>query len=133
MHYAESVGMLTPERKVGYGGSNASLGTGKSLLSRKNSDAFNTSQVGLSFDASPASSRHDLQSMTSTEISTNDESHFESRLQSQPIIYMNRSPSRNHKSVHFGLDHSPSIDEMNNNGDYSFSYSSSELHAKSSS
>ena len=82
MHYAESVGMLTPERRSGSlgrpsGAHNISTltsigGSQKYLFHRQFSTPFNTSSVGLSVDASPQSSRHELLSMTSTEESQTD-------------------------------------------------------------
>lgn len=59
MHYAESVGMLTPERKSGMLSGSASFSASHSGVLRsqscekKSTDGFDTSQVGLYFDTSP--------------------------------------------------------------------------------
>jgi len=116
MHYAESVGMLTPERKSGMlYGSAGSLGTsaggsmGKSHFfhHKHSSDAFNTSQVGLSFESSPVSSRSFfLPRMISTDGSMDG---IVDRLPSSLLppsfsgIPMENSPMKKRKSVHFGL------------------------------
>ncbi|KAL7534830.1 hypothetical protein ACHAXR_011306, partial [Thalassiosira sp. AJA248-18] len=111
MNYAESVGMLTPERKSGMlYGSTGSFGalSQRHFFHRKNSDAYNTSQVGLTYDASPMSSRYELSSMVSTEGSSMDGT--ERQLLSTPrrttfsgMPMENNSPLKKQKSVHFGL------------------------------
>lgn len=131
MHFAESVGMLIPERKSRiHLGSAASLkkGSKKTFLHRHSSDAFNTSQMGLSYDASPDSSHHDLQSMGSTEVSHESTDHSPFLVPSHPHISMQNSPSKNRKSVHFGLgEGAPFVEEIDYDLDYSFTYSSNDL------
>jgi hypothetical protein len=131
MHYAESVGMLTPERRSGSlrrpsGANDISTlasttgGSQRYLFHRQFSTPFNTSSVGLSVDASPHSSRHELLSMTSTEESQTDgstEISMELTLNgatgqvpsslNQPSYSgmppMENSPKKNNRSVHFDL------------------------------
>lgn len=68
MRIAESVGMLTPERKVGTMDEITAYNScSRNLFCRQGSDAFNTSQVGLAYDSPPLLSRQDLQSAMSTE------------------------------------------------------------------
>eukprot|EP00804_Cyclotella_cryptica_P004666 CCRYP_018241-RB/>CCRYP_018241-RB protein AED:0.15 eAED:0.15 QI:1086/0.5/0.66/1/0.5/0.66/3/195/347 len=128
MHYAESIGILSPERKLVTGSaSDLFLGTSGSskFLRRFASTTFNnSSQVGLAFDdLSPETSRQDLQSMINTE-----ESAFSGRIsrdasiktplspphrgilanplisEKEPVLLpMSRSPSKNRRSVHFGF------------------------------
>ncbi len=98
IHYAESVGILTPEIKAGgQSGSFASL-VGHGFLGTSNRDVIDTSQsqVGLSL------LDDDIQSpiVTKSTIlrgSSYDNFHYE------PTIPMGRSPSKTRKSVHFGL------------------------------
>jgi len=142
MHIAESVGMLTPERKSGSGmlhGSTGSLGAGsgssrRHFFRRRSSDAFNTSQVGLAYDASPVSSRYDLQSMVSTEGSLTDGmERLPSSLHPPSFsgMAMQNSPLKKRKSVHFGLfdngNQSARKEEVDKSVGYSLS--SSELQA----
>jgi hypothetical protein len=127
MRYAESVGMLSPERKVVYGSaSNLRLGVGSpsGFFRRLSSTTLNNaSQVGLAFDMTPEPSRQDLQSLVPTEasfdsnITTSGESvaplvtphrpgilHHSINLEEHPaLIPMARSPSKNRRSVHFGF------------------------------
>lgn len=146
MHYAESVGILTPERKVGSTEAFV-FGSKNSYLRRGSAGVYNnSSQVGLSFD-SPTSSRYDLKSMVSTEDTTTSVGSGGDLLQQEyPIsppsprhsilIPMHRSPSRNRKSVHFGLhtdETAPSVEEISNIGDHSLSYSSNHLDSSVSS
>mmetsp|Transcript_25511 Transcript_25511/g.61348 ORF Transcript_25511/g.61348 Transcript_25511/m.61348 type:complete len:886 (-) Transcript_25511:178-2835(-) len=151
MHYAESVGMLTPERKPMSYGSAGSLGAASAssghrrhlfspTLHKRDSDAFNTSQVGLFFDASPVSSRSVLGSMLSTDGSSDGLD----RLPLPPSLLppsfsgmpMENSPlKKRDKSVHFGLlsnahnnPQSASNDETDKIS-VGYSLSSHELHA----
>ncbi len=131
MHYAESVGMLPPERRSGSLGRPSGVhdispvasttgGSQRYLFRRQFSAPFNTSSVGLSVDASPHTSRHELLSMTSTEESQTDGStdmisielslngatgHMPSSLiqPSYSGIPMENSPKKNNRSVHFDL------------------------------
>jgi len=102
MHIAETMGILTPERKSCLFGSTGSLGAGdcssstKPSLRRQRSQAFNTSQVGLAYDASPVSSRYNLAS------STDGIEHLPLPLHPPSFLGLN-SPLEKHKSVHFGL------------------------------
>lgn len=131
IHYAESVGMLTPQRRSGSlcrpSGAHdaphlASTGVAadpRYLFHRQVSNHFNTSSVGLSVDASPYSSRHELLSMTSTDGSQTDgatdmlsmeelpwkEASRKSDHTQRPYpdIPMKNSPQKNNRSVHFDL------------------------------
>jgi len=134
MHIAESVGMLTPERKSDTldesGGSGSSR---KHFFRRQSSDAFNTSQVGLAYDTSPLSSRYDLQSMISTEGSSTDFSSLHPP--SFSGIPMQSSSLQKHKSVHFGLfdkeNQSATKEEVQVDKNVGDSLSSNELHDSS--
>ncbi|KAL7549256.1 hypothetical protein ACHAWF_012520 [Thalassiosira exigua] len=113
MHMAESLGVLSPERKsTMLYGSTGSLGTRlngegmRSFFRRMSSDVL-TSQVGLAYDTSPPPSQYNLQdSMAPTEVSSSDgtepmpPSIYQPELSSIPL---QSSPLRNRKSVHFGL------------------------------
>ncbi len=117
IHYAESMGMISPERRSGFF-SEASFGrvgsTGtpsKRQFHRPRSDSYSTSQVGLSlFDDSG------IQSMTSTDSSGSFTAvipmQSPSSKNSQPppppsgpvaTPSLQYSPSRKNRSVHFGL------------------------------
>ena len=148
MYLAQSAGMLTPERKSGFlFGSTGSLtgfiGTSERHLLRKGSiDASNTSQVGLSFDASPVPSRYDIQSMISTEGSDDTLGEIE-RIPPCPlppplsarvsIENNNSSPLRKQKSVHFGLFEDTNQKHSSRDGlsksDVGYSLSSHHLHS----
>ena len=117
MHYAESVGMLAPKKRSSiFPRSTTSLGkdSKRNFLSRINSDASNTSQVGLSFDASPDSSHCDFQSMTSTEVSTNDDTEYFQPRFPHTDVPMKCSCSKNRKSVHFDLVYEDPLFEISN-------------------
>lgn len=131
MRVAESVGMLTPERKSstrsGLGGIGG-VDRGDSRMhfyKRLSSDAFATSQVGLSYDGdSPVSSHYNLQesSLLSTEASTS----------MDDTVPLQHSPLRVRKSVHFGVfdhdePHRPGI--MGESESVGYSLSSHDLHA----
>ena len=110
MHYAESAGLLTPERKRNelFGSTNSLGNSGKRhLFFRKNSDAYTTSQVGLSYDSSPVSSRYELQSMVSTDGSSMDvhEERLPSSLRQSTFadLPVQNFPLKKRRSVHFGL------------------------------
>lgn len=130
IHYAESVGMLTPERRSGSqwpSGAHAvpplaSTGAAadpRYLVQGQISNPFNTGSVGLSVDASPYSSRHELLSMISTDGSQTDgardmlsmeelswnEALRKNDLTQQPYsdILMKNSSKKNNRSVHFDL------------------------------
>lgn len=154
IHYAESMGMISPERRSGHF-SDASFGrTGsKRHFHRLSSDPYNTSQVGLSlFDDG-------IQSMVSTESSgsftavipmqspSRKNSGLASATQSPSPAppgpatpSLQHSPSRKNRSVHFGLhDESqshtntassvPALLDNRRSGDYSLSYSDISLQA----
>mmetsp|Transcript_19636 Transcript_19636/g.41394 ORF Transcript_19636/g.41394 Transcript_19636/m.41394 type:complete len:877 (+) Transcript_19636:270-2900(+) len=140
MHIAESVGMLTPERKSGMlYRSTGSLGAGagddkRDFFRRMSSHAINTSQVGLALDSSPTPSRYDLQSMVSADGSLMDgmeNFHFHSSLQSPTFsgMAMQNSPLKKRKSVHFGFGSKEEVDK----NDVGYSLSASELRASTSS
>ena len=118
MHYAESVGMLTPERRSGSLGrpsgahdistlASSTGGSQRYLFHRQFSTPFNTSSVGLSVDASPHSSRHELLSMTSTEESQTDGStdmiSMELTLKGATRQVPSSLIQKNNRSVHFDL------------------------------
>ena len=113
MHYAESVGMLTPERRSGSLGRPSgahyisTLASQRYLFHRQFSTPFNTSSVGLSVDASPHSSRHELLSMTSTEESQTDGStdmiSMELTLKGATRQVPSSLIQKNNRSVHFDL------------------------------
>lgn len=119
MKLAESVGMLTPERKrnslygstgsIGaFAGAGGSMRGSRHFFHRLNSDGFNTSQIGLSFDApSPTPSRFALSSTSSMEGGP-----LMDAVPLPPSLHqpnftgmaMENSPlRRREKSVHFGL------------------------------
>ncbi len=111
MRCAESVGMLTPERKSGmlyrsgesFRASSTSV-SGNSFYHRKSADGFNTSQVGLYFDSSPVLIRSEP-SITKGSMNdgTSDRVPFNLLPPSFPDIPMESSPLKERKSVHFGL------------------------------
>jgi hypothetical protein len=127
MHYAESIGMLSPERKAANGSaSDLLLGAGGSrrFLRGFASTTFNnSSQVGLAFDdLSPRTSRQDLHMITAEESAIFDRITRDSPVKNplapshrgilaHPEIYemdpvlipMSLSPSKNRRSVHFGF------------------------------
>ncbi len=137
MHYAESVGMLTPERKSGTLYGRASFrdlycGVSRSQLHhRRSTDGGNSSQVGLSFDSSPVPLRPEP-GLTGPPIDGTAEQTPSIHL--APIfpglLSMEKSPSKGRKSVHFGLSgnesHGQSFDRERKN-DVGYSLSSSEL------
>lgn len=157
IHYAESMGMITPERRSGFFSSSSlrSSRMSKRHFHRLSSDPYHTSQVGLSlFDEG-------VQSMASTESSgsftpvipmqspSRKNSGLVSTTQSPPppaapasgpaTPSLQHSPSRNNRSVHFGLhdetqsqSHAASIPTLSSNRkspDYSLSYSANSLQA----
>lgn len=109
IHYAESMGMISPERRGSEFFSNARLGSIRHF-GRLHSDTYTTSQVGLSlFDDG-------IQSMVSTEssgsfaiIPMQSPSRKNSGLQTQQppsapaTPSLQNSPSRKNRSVQFGL------------------------------
>jgi len=152
IHYAESMGMISPERRSGHF-SDASIGligSKRHFLHRRRSDSYSTSQVGLSlFDDG-------IQSMASTESSgsftavipmqspSRKTSELDSATQPPPPTpgpatpSLQFSPSRKNRSVHFGLhDESrshthtaasiPTLLDNKRSGDYSLSYSENSL------
>jgi hypothetical protein len=154
IHYAESMGMISPERRSGHF-SDASIGligSKRHFLHRRRSDSYSTSQVGLSlFDDG-------IQSMASTESSgsftavipmqspSRKTSELDSATQPPPPTpepatpSLQFSPSRKNRSVHFGLhDESrshthtaasiPTLLDNKRSGDYSLSYSENSLQA----
>lgn len=147
MHYAESVGMLSPERKFDHGSTTdlGDLGDHNRTFFRRYSSTTlnNTSQVGLAFDFTPEPSRQDLKSMVSTDVSSSSDIKFSEKIvtpltplrpgilnnpinsDTQPsLIPMSRSPSKNRRSVHFGfLDSDDVMDsELTSQTDFSVSY-----------
>ena len=138
MAAAESLGILTPERNSDViMGSAGSLGGSRRHFFRQDSDARNTSQVGLSFD-SPVPSRYDIQSMLSTEGSVTDDSldHIPSSLLPPSLLsgmpmQNSSSPLKKEKSVHFGLFENNESDSRREDfikSDVGYSLSSTELH-----
>mmetsp|Transcript_19794 Transcript_19794/g.39594 ORF Transcript_19794/g.39594 Transcript_19794/m.39594 type:complete len:830 (+) Transcript_19794:198-2687(+) len=121
IHYAESMGMISPERRSGHfsEASFGRMGSSKRHFHRLRSDSYSTSQVGLSlFDDSG------IQSMTSTESSGSFTAvipmQSPSRKNSTGLVAvptqppppappgpatpsLQYSPSRKNRSVHFGL------------------------------
>lgn len=141
MHIAESVGMLTPERKSGMlYGSSATLAigsaSGKGHFFRRLSSEVYTSQVGLTYDASPPSSRYNLQeSLVSTDASSMDATEHLPPSLHQPNLAempMHHSPLKHRKSVHFGLfdnDDRRSTNRDSIDRSVGYSLSSSELNS----
>ena len=148
MSYAESFGMLSPERKFDHGSMADLVGVdhpNRAYFRRYSSNTMNnTSQVGLNFDFSPEPSRQDLNSMSSsTDISSSWDMRSTGSVvplltplrpsilnnpinsEEQPsLIPMSRSPSKNRRSVHFGfLDAGVDAPESESKGDFSLSYS----------
>lgn len=117
IHYAESVGILTPEIKTGgQSGSFASL-VGYGFLGTSNRDAIDASQsqVGLSL------LDDDIQSPILTKCTTSYGDSF-ADFHHEPTIPMGRSPSKTRKSVHFGqIDQTQLIDDKERNGSNTFS------------
>lgn len=123
MSYAESFGMLSPERRFAGHDNITDFGgmddPNRTFLRRYSSNTMNdTSQVGLAFDFSPEPSRQDLKSMfSSTDVSSSSldvrpvgQTSLRSGILNNPIyshaqqpslIPMSRSPSKNNRSVHF--------------------------------
>lgn len=95
MHIADTVGMLTPERKSGFFGSTESLEAGSGSFGKHNffGRQRSTSNVGLAYDASPIS-RHNQEGLPSP-------------LLFPPPPFLDTSeqhiPLKKRKSVHFGL------------------------------
>ena len=128
MRYAESVGMLSPQRKFHQSSTADLLDVGdfnRTFFRRSSSTTMNnTSQVGLAFDFSPEPSRQDLTDMLSTDVSStsdvqtsNSNANVNPQTPTRPgilnnpvnnevqptLIPMSRSPSKNRRSVHFGF------------------------------
>ncbi len=137
MHYAESVGMLTPERKSGtlYGGASfRDLYSGvfrSQFYNGQSTDGCNSSQVGLYFDSSPVPLRPVPVGLKGPPTDGTAEQTLAPIFPG--LLSMEKSPSKGRKSVHFGLSgnerHGRSISEFekereNNVG---YSLSSSEL------
>ena len=159
IHYAESMGMISPERRSGHfsDASFVRLGSaGKQRhLHRLRSDSYTTSQVGLSLLDDTG-----IQSMTSTESSGSFTAVIPMQSPSRknsgltvataqpappPVTEcdtptLRHSPSRQNRSVHFGLhDESqsqtmhfpaasiPTLLDKGKSGDYSLSYSEKSL------
>jgi hypothetical protein len=147
MHYAESLGMLSPNRKHDQGSTTSLFGMddpNRTFFRRYSSNTMNnTSQVGLAFDFSPEPSRQDLKSMVSTDVSSTSEMKASESFAPlspplrpgilnnplntdlQPsLIPLSRSPSKNRRSVHFGfLDSDDKSDALTSQGDFSVLYS----------
>ena len=106
MHYAESVGMLTPERKSGMMYRSASSDSREShFYHRQSTDGFNTSQVGLYFDSSPIPLRSEPVGLKGSMMDGTTERIPSSLLTPTfpGMMSMEHSPLKGRKSVHFGL------------------------------
>ena len=139
MHYAESVGMLTPERKIGMmhrsasSDSRASYTRESHFYHRQSTDGFNTSQVGLYFDSSPIPLRSEPVGLKGSMTDGNTERIPSSLLTPTfpGMMSMEHSPLKGRKSVHFGLSEDENLVstvsgvpmERNNNVGYSLSAS----------
>jgi hypothetical protein len=133
MHYAESVGMLTPGRKSGMLYGSASFRASYSGVARnqfyhrQSTDGFDSSQVGLYFDSSPTPLRSEPLGLTAERIP----------LRLLTPSFPGMMPMEN-SSVHFGLSdneshgHSISGVETDRKNDVGYTLSASELYVSRS-
>ena len=103
MNYAASVGMLTPERKSAFFGTEAQEAEEPHRFSlyRSDSDAFSTSQVGLFVDDDSVNDVMSSTSMIPSVVSPTSSLHLPSFAGASRRLTKSGGPTT--KSVHFGL------------------------------
>lgn len=101
MNYAASVGMLTPERKSAFFGTEVE--EPRFSLYRSDSDAFATSQVGLFVDDDSVNDIVGSTSMISSDVSPTSSLHLPSFAVTSKRLIKSGGPPNRQKNVHFGL------------------------------
>ena len=103
MNYAASVGMLTPERKSAFFGTEGESAKAQFSFYRSDSDALTTSQVGLFVDDDSVNDITNSTSMISSDVSSTSSLHLPSFAGTPKRLIKSGGPPNRQKSVHFGL------------------------------